>query len=412
MLHKNIFFGSGVCDWRFEFGKAEGSYIWDRSGRKILDFTSGWNVCNLGWNHPEISSAMIEQIKKTTYSPMWTSEETQEELAEKLTGALPNGLEVVARATGGTEANEEALKTARAFTGRKKIIGFKNTYHGQSFGTMAIGYLPEYVEKIEPLVGNFIQIDFPDIFHSELSPEGLLNQFSIDLEACLKNEDVAAIICEAGIITGWGSAAIAPSGFTKIIRELTNRYGTLWILDEVGTGFSRCGKLFGMQIEGETPDIATFAKGMSNGASAIGAMITTKEIAEATIGDTNLTSTFGWNPVSCAAAARTLEIHKRDRIWEKSDSGGKFVIDYLNNKLDGNPFIKSIRGLGMELAIEFNTSPKQTHEIIKKAFEKGLLLAWDEEFEKTIEIMPPLTINEDDLKRGLDVLIESIKEIT
>jgi len=385
----------------FEFDKAESSFIWDKSGKKFIDFSSAWNVTNLGWNHPEVNQAVIDQLGKTSYAPFWTLTDIQTQFAEALAAVLPAELDTCVRATGGTEANEEAIKIARAYTGKKKIVGFKNSYHGQSVEELALTYPSETIVGSAP--ADFIQIDFPSI-DSAKSDKEILMEFSTNLESVLKNNDVAAIIAEAGIVTGGGQTTIAPSGFVKIIRELTTRYGVLFILDEVGTGFSRCGKLFGMEIEGIVPDIATFAKAISNGAAAIGALVTRAEIINKTENEAVLISTFGWTPLASAAALKVLEIHQRDRIWEKAASDGEYIVARLKEKLSDNPKIKNIRGIGMEIAVTFNDNI-DARKIYQELFELGLIVAIDG---NNFQIMPTLTIDRRTLDEGLNILIDAL----
>ena len=416
MLKNKIIYNPS-SEWRLNLIKAKGSFLWDDKGNKFIDFTSGWNVTNLGWNNSEIKQAIINQARKNIYAPMETTDVVQKELAEYLTNLLPKELNTVGRATGGTEANEEAIKTARAFTRRKKIIGFKDTYHGQSYATMSLGYLPEYIENmgIGPMVPEFIQLDFPNTYRTKKTPDKLLSDFASALENILRKKDIAAIVTEAGIITGWGSTYLAPNGYLKLVSSLTKKYGTLLILDEVGTGFSRLGKLFGMQIDEVIPDIVTFAKGLSNGAAAIGAMVTKKEIAEKIFAKTNLTSTFGWTPIACAAALKVLQIHKRDKVWEKAKKDGEYLLNTLKNELKNNPSVGDIRGIGMEIGIDFvkdiKSKEKNTYlvkKIISLGMKKGLYLNGD--FESNIQLMPPLTIDRKTLDQGLEILIEIIKK--
>ncbi len=411
---KNRIIYTTSSPYLFTVSKAEGSYIWDDAGHKMLDFTCGWNVTNLGWNHPEIIEAVIQQAKKNTYNPMETTDPIQAEYAKELTDSLPDGLDVIGRTTGGTEANEEAIKTARAFTKRKKIIGFIDTYHGQSYADMSLGYRPEYVEDIAPMLPEFYQIPYPAIYRSNKEEAELLSDFSTGLENMLKNEDIAAIVVEAGIITGWGTTSLAPKGFLAKVRDLTKKYGTLLIIDEVGTGFSRCGALFGMNIEGVTPDIATFAKGISNGTAAIGAMVTSEEIGEEVHDKANLTSTFGWTPLGCAAGLKTLQIHKRDKMWEQSVKKGAYLKETLLKELRDNPYVGNVDGKGLEIGLDL-VIDKETKEkngilfgkVIKQAREKGLLLNGDGE--GNIQLMPPLTIEQGDLDKGIEMIVSIIK---
>lgn len=413
MIKNNILYNEG-SPWLFNFKRAEGCFIWDENGHKMLDFTSGWNVSNLGWNNPEIVEAIISQAKTNLYNPMETTDPVQQEYAKALTDSLPKELEVVVRATGGTEANEEALKTARAFTKRKKIIGCIDTYHGQSFGDMSIGYKSEYVEAISPMVPGFVQIAFPDTYRTDKSSEELLATFTRDLENILRHEDVAAFITEAGIVTGWGSTKVAPVRYLKTARQLTKKYGTLLILDEVGTGFSRCGKLFGMELEGVTPDIATFAKGISNGGAAIGAMVTSKEIANEVFDKANLISTFGWTPIACAASLKTLQIHNRDKVWQSAEKHGYYIRETLQNELKNYPFLGNISGKGMEIGIDLvddKTSKSKNvtlyTKVLQIAREKGLLLIGDGG--GNFQLMPPLVMEKKLLDQGLEMFVDILK---
>jgi 4-aminobutyrate aminotransferase-like enzyme len=401
--------------WKFDLQKAKGSYLWTKENKRLLDFTSGWNVTNLGWNHPEIKQAVAKQARTNAYAPMWTAEAIQDKFAEQLTKCLPKELNTIARATGGTEANEEAIKTARAYTGRKKILGFKDTYHGQSLATMSLGFPKDARKAIGPTIPKFVQMNFPNSYRTNSKPSELLEVFSKKLEKILSKRDVAAVVTEIGIVTGSGSCYVAPKGYLQTICQLTNKYGTLMILDEVGTGFSRCGRLFGLNLEGIVPDIVTFAKGISNGAGAIGAMVTKKEIAEKTSKFTTLVSTFGWTPINVAAALKTLEIHIRDKVWRKAENDGYYTMKVLQDSLKENPFVGDIRGKGMEIGVDLvidkktkKRNTKLLNKVINLAFEKGLHLVGDGQ--SVIQIMPPLTTNRKDLDKGLSILTESIME--
>lgn len=391
---KNRIIYNAYLEYVFDLARAEGSRLWTRDGRELIDFTSGWNTTNLGWNHPEVVEAMAAQLQKGVYAPMWAADESQTAYAADLTAALPAGLTACGRATGGTEANEMAIKTARAFTGRRKIVGFLETYHGQSSGTLTIGSPSPMIEAIVPPNPNYVQIPYP----------GTLDDLDRTLEAALLARDVAAVVTEAGIVTGWGSTKVAPAGFLALVRKITREHGTLMILDEVGTGFSRCGALFGMQLEGVTPDIVTFAKAITNGGAAMGAMVTRDDIAEKTFAATILLATFGWTPVACAAARASLAIHRRDRVWEKAERDGAHVVDRLKRDLAGLP----VRGIGMEIGIDLGT-PEAAERVVRDAFGRGLHLSYDHQ--PNIQLMPPLTIDRPTLDEGLKRLVESVRTI-
>lgn len=405
---KNHIVYSNFAEWTLRLTKAAGSYLWDEKGKKLIDFTSGWNVTNLGWNNKEIQQAVIKQLKQCDSVPGWTSHKIQEEYAALLVSVLPKGLTSICRATGGTEANEIALKLAWTATGRKKVIGLSDSYHGASLATVLTGYRWDYTRNIFPYVPEFIKIPYPQ--------DKLAQEFLHQVEQVLKKRDVAALVTEPGLITGWGSTLIAPKGMMKALRRLTKQYGTLLIFDEVGTGFSRCGKLFGMELEGVVPDIVTFAKGISNGTMPIGATVTRQELAEAMIAKTNLYSTFGWTPPACAAALATLKIHTRDKVWEKAVKKGQFILNELTINLSDHPLVGSIRGIGMELAITF-VQDKKTNEfnsniaqkVVRRARDSGLFLVFGGD--GNIQIMPPLTIEQDVLEKGVDILVETVRSL-
>jgi len=386
----------------FRLKKAEGSLLWDRDGKRYIDFTSAWNVTNLGWNHPEVNEAVIQQAKKNVQNLLWGSDIIQEEYAQKLTAALPKKFDACTKATGGTEAIEESIKIARVVTGRKKIIGFKKSYHGQLFASLALGNSDEMVERIAPLVPGFIQFEFP----TERAGEEKFRDFLVNLEDVLSRHDVAALVTESGIITGWGSTLIAFPGFLTEIRKLTQKYGTLLIVDEVGTGFSRTGKLFGIEHEKVVPDMIVFAKGISNGAAAIGTVVGSLELFKPASLYANLTSTFGWTPIACAAALKTLEIHEREKVWEQAETKGNYMIQKLEGLVGES--IVDLQGKGMEIGIGLKDA-KTARKVIDTAFEKGLHIVVGSE--NNLQVMPPLTIPQKLLDEGLEILISTLKNL-
>ena len=400
---KNHIVYNPSADYRIKFARAEDSYIYDDAGKRYIDFTSGWNVTNLGWNHPEIAEAVVEQARKNVYVPFWGADSVQEEYAEKLTAALPKELNACIKTTSGTEAVEVAIKIARAASGRKKIIGFKNSYHGQLFASMSLCMPANLTQAMAPLVPEFVQIDFP----RNTGDEQVLQHFRGELDALLSKKDVAAIVCEPGIITGRGSVYVAPPGFLSAIRELTIKYGTLLIVDEVGTGFSRTGKLFGIEQESVVPDMICFAKAIANGAAAIGAVVGKSDVIESANPLANLTATFGWTSIACAASIKALEIHQREQIWEQSQSKGRYMMDCLKSRLSGNPEVVDIRGIGMEIGVEIKHSIAFYHKVSTTAAKNGLHLVGDPMM-SLIQIMPPLTISERDIDEGVEILANAI----
>lgn len=416
MITKNIIFNL-FSPWIFDFKKAKGSYLWDYNNKKYIDFTSGWNVVNLGWNNEEIIQAGIRKMKQNTYTPVWLLDEAQEKYAKNLTKALGDNLKVVARANGGAEAVEMAIKTARVYTGRKKILGFYEQYHGSTINALYLSYREEWMTKLSDLRNDLIHLEYPDTYRTNKTEKELLEELEVNLEKALSKKDVAAVITEAGIISGYGTTYLAPKGFIELIRKVTQKYKTLLILDEVGTGFSRMGFLFAVNQFQAKPDILVLAKAISNGSAPIATMVTTREIAEATYAYSNLQSTFGWNPVACAIADKTLEIHQRDRVWLMAKSKGDYVKEELVKELANNRYVGDVRGWGLEIGLDL-VKDKKTKEkngdlvkkIVEASLKKGLHLVCDGE--SNIQIMPTLVIEKEILNKGLDILIDTVRKLT
>ena len=240
--------------------RAQGEFIYDTAGKEYIDFTSGWNVANLGWNQPEITQALHEQIDRETSVAFWNSVDIQNQYAAALTATLPPALNTCIRATSGTEAVEVSIKVARAYTGRKTILGFKETYHGQLFASMALGTPLDQLVAIDPMVPHIEQLSYPTTTEE-------LATFLSALEKRLARGDVAALVSEPGIITGWGTVLTTAPDFLKQTHTLLKKYDALFIVDEVGTGFSRTGTLFAIEQEDIVPDMVILGKAIANGSS-------------------------------------------------------------------------------------------------------------------------------------------------
>ncbi len=388
-----------------ELERASGSFIYDATGQKLLDFTSGWNTTNLGWNNPEVNAAaraILDGDRAT--SLIWTKHPIQIELAEALLQTLPAEFTSVVKATGGTEANEEAMKIARVVTGRPRIIGLSPTYHGQSMAQLAVSRTrrPAFASQDAGL----ITLPFPDATQ-KAQPADLLDQFIEALTTELSRNDVAALLIEPGIVTGHGTVAVAPNGFLARVRSLTQQHGTLLIIDEVGTGFSRTGRLFGFEHAGITPDLITFAKGLTNGVAPLGLVALTESIGQQA-DRAMLISTFGGLPVSCAAALTTLKIHQRDRIWEKAAADGAAIQAQLKDALSEHPAVRDVRGWGMELALELKNKSTAAH-VVHRAYDLGLHIVYGDE--GVIQLMPPLTITEADRDAGVAMIINAVQSL-
>ncbi len=398
MLHRRILYRDAHAHI-FEISKAKGEFLYDPSGKKYIDFTAGWNVANLGWNHPEVTEALRAQLDKGTGVAMWHSCDIQSQFAEALTAALPSGLTCCIRSTGGTEAMEVAIKVARTVTDRPCVIGFKKAYHGQLFASMALG-APEDVQKpFAPLVPNIEQWEYP------LTQDDLA-AFLTRLETRLAQQDVAALVTEGGVVTGHGSALVPAQGYLSQTQDLLRKHGTLLILDEVGTGFSRTGgALFASQREGIVPDILVLAKAIANGSGTLSTAVLREPYAAKAAAKANLISTFGWNPLAAAAALKTLEIHRRERTWDMADAKGKVAFDFLRD-LEKKGLVRAVRGHGLEIGVQIPEGATYDH-VELKARANGLIVKGNRtEF---FQIMPPLTISHESLRAGPAIFADALK---
>ena len=343
---------------------AQGPYIISESGQRYIDLTSGWCVGNLGWNLPEIHQA-VKNFDGPSYASPHFHYSAWEELAHLLKEMTPGELETSFRATGGTESIEIALQAAMIHTGRDVIIGIDDAYHGNSIAARGI-------VRSKGAYFNWRKLKTP-------LTEDSLN----DLEKLLKDKKVAALVMEPIILNK--GVHVPAQEFMAQVQDLCHRYGSLLIIDEVATGFGRTGKLFGCDHFGLKPDIICLAKALSNGAAAIGATVTTKEVGESLREKDFPYSTYGWHPLSVAASVATLK-HYHEH-WTEIEDNIRAVGEYLRQRLEGMSFRHQpeIRSMGLAIHLEFDDEdyPK---EISERAFKNNLILS------EGISLFPPLNL--------------------
>jgi adenosylmethionine-8-amino-7-oxononanoate aminotransferase len=364
-------------------GSKDGYLIGPR-GKRFIDFTSGWCVGNFGWDDRSIR-ATLRNFKGPTYVYPRYRYEAWDELAALLGDLAPGNLTYCFRATGGSEAVDLALQAAMVHTGRRKLISLEDSYHGNTIGALSVGSGDR--DTLPNLLGNCHRIKPP------------LSRRSADrVETLLKRRDVAALIMEP-ISINLG-VLIPEKGFFERVEKLCRRYGTLFIADEVATGFGRTGKLFAVEHFNLQPDIMCLAKAITGGHSPMGAMLTTAAVGRSMEEKGSFYSTYGWHPLSVAAALATLRALRRRR---------KSFLEYVNalsglfaSQLASIPFrtTPKIRVKGMAIALEFD-SEQEASRIVERAAKAGLLLTSEG---ATILLLPPLTITKGVAKRGLSIL--------
>ncbi|MCB0457825.1 MAG: aspartate aminotransferase family protein [Flavobacteriaceae bacterium] len=365
-----------------EVSHAKGSYIYDTSGKAHLDFVAGVSACSLGHGHPAVVKAVTEQINKYAHVMVYGEyvQQPAVELSKLLAFHLPASLNTTYLVNSGTEAIEASLKLARKATGRTQILFAHNAYHGNTMGSMSVMDYEERKQPFEPLIPDCYPIRFNNLD---------------DLEKITPK--TAAVILET--IQGGAGFILPESEYLKKVKKRCEDVGALLILDEIQPGFGRTGTLFGFQQFEVVPDILVMGKGMGGGLP-IGAFTASNELMAELKDNPKLghITTFGGNPVIAAAALATLK-----EITQTSLMKDVFEKENLFRKLLKHQHIKEVRGKGLMLAVLVASSEVAT-EIILKAKEQGLILFWLLFEGKAIRITPPLTISEEEIKKGCTIL--------
>ncbi len=373
-----------------EVSHAKGSYIYDTSGGKHLDFVAGVSACTLGHCHPRVVEAIQKQTE-TYMHVMVYGEYAQSpavEFCKLLAENLPFPLKKTYLVNSGTEATEGSIKLARRVTGRSEIVSMNNAYHGNTMGSMSVMNYKERKAPFLPLIPDVKFIDFND--------ESQLNQIT---------ERTAAVILES--IQG-GAGFIEPKNdYFKKVRQRCNEVGALMIVDEIQPGFGRTGKLFGFQNYGAVPDIITIGKGMASGLPC-GGFVASEEMMDTLSDNPKMAhiTTFGGNPVVAAASLATLkEVLESDLMPQTLEK------EKLFRELLVHPLIKEVRGKGLMLALMTETE-EITNQVILRCKDRGLILFWLLFEKKAVRITPPINISKDEIREGCQIILEVLDEIS
>jgi acetylornithine/succinyldiaminopimelate/putrescine aminotransferase len=368
--------------------KAEGVYIFEKSGKSYMDLISGISVSNLGHGNKRIIEAIKNQVDKYMHLMVYGEyvQNPQVEFAKKLAEQLPENLSSTYLVNSGSEAIEGAMKLAKRYTGKSKIFSFKNAYHGSTQGALSIMGDEKMKQNFRPLLPDIYQIEF--------------NNFA-DLEridnktACVIIEPVQG---EAGII-------LPNTEYFKALRKKCTETSTLLIFDEVQTGFGRTGNLFKFQELGVIPDILVLAKGIGGGMP-LGAFVSSKEIMNSFTNNPMLghITTFGGHPVSCAAALESLNIILEEKLVEKVEQKGKLFEQKIKHSK-----IQDFRRSGLMMAIEFDRF-ETIQKIVQNSLKNGIIVDWFLFNDKCIRIAPPLTISEQEIEIACEKFVKALNE--
>ena len=389
--------------------RARGSELWDVDGRRYVDFAGGIGVMNVGHAHPRVMQAVEEQLKNATHTSFQVVQyESYLRLAERLCEVAPiEGERKAIFFSTGAEAIENAVKIARAATGREAVISFRGAFHGRTLLALSLtGSVQPYKQAFGPYAAEVYQTPFPYSYRGWTAEAALADLDSL-LESEVGPKRVAAIVIEP--VLGEGGFVPAPFEFMKGLRELCDRHGILLIADEIQTGFGRTGKFFAVEHSGVRPDLMTVAKSMAAGFPLSG-VVGRAEVMDAP-DPGGLGGTYGGNPVACAAALAVMDVMRDERLPERAARIGSVVEERMRTWAQDHEIIGDVRALGamvgMELVRDRKTkepADRETAKVLATARERGLILLRCGVHHNVVRTLMPLTIPDEQLEEGLDIL--------
>lgn len=369
------------------FSRGEGAKLWDVEGNEYLDALAGIAVCNLGHCHPRVVKALQKQAAKLMHISNFFVSEPQVELSKQL--VQKSGLERVFFSNSGAESVEGAIKIARKYAhtnGRGgTIISMEKSFHGRTLATIATGK-KKMQHGFGPMPSGFKKVPFNDI----------------EAVNAAISEEVAAIIVEP--IQGEGGINVAKPCYLRALRELCDQENIVLIFDEIQCGVARTGELFAKDHYEVQPDIMTLAKGLGNGLP-VGAILSNEKVSSAIdFGDHG--TTFGGNPMACAAGLATLEAIEEENILQQTQRKGFWLKEMLDDRLGSHPRFRQIRGLGLMIGVEFDF---ETKPLVMEMMKHGVLA--NATADHVLRMVPPLVITYDELERLTDTIVKSIKAL-
>ena len=369
--------------------RAEGIYIYDKSGKAYMDMIAGVAVNNIGHNHPKVVKALKEQIDRHLHVMVYGEyiQDSQLLFAERLTALLPDNLNCVYTVNSGTEANEAALKLAKRVTGRTELISFLGSYHGSTHGTLSVSGNEAKKQAFRPLL--------PDVKFLQFNSSADLEQIT---------DRTAGVIIET--VQGDAGVRIPDAVFLKALRAKCNETGAQLIFDEIQCGMGRTGKIFAFEHFGVIPDILTLGKALGGGMP-IGALVSSREklwkfTYEPMLGHI---TTFGGHPVVCASGAACLDVMKSEIDLDEVERLGALLESIVCQSHE----IKEIRRIGMMFAFDMESFDR-VERVVKRCLEKGLISFWFLSHPYSFRLSPPLNISEEEIQRAGNIIIEAIEE--
>ena len=395
---------------------AKGAELWDVSGRRYVDFAGGIGVMNVGHGHPHVMEAVRAQLDRVTHTSFQVvMYESYLRLAERLCAVAPGeGAKKAIFFSTGAEAVENAVKIARAHTGRPAVISFHGGFHGRTLLALSLtGSVVPYKQNFGPYATEVYQVAFPYEYRG-WSTEKALASLNDLFESAVAPERVAAIIIEP--VQGEGGFVPAPAAFLRELRALTERHGIVLIVDEIQTGFGRTGKFFAIEHAGVAPDLVTVAKSLAAGFPLSG-VVGRAEIMDAP-GPGGLGGTYGGNPVACAAGLAVMDVMRDEKLPERAARIGSVVEERMRSWAAEHELVGDVRVMGAMAGLELVRDRKtktpadtETAQILALARERGLILLRAGIHHNVIRTLMPLTIPDDQLHEGLDIIGSALAEV-
>lgn len=359
--------------------KGLGSHVWDINGKEYIDCMGGYGVALVGHRNQRVVNAIKSQLEKiiTVHSSIYNK--TREEFLENLIKIAPKKLTQVHLNNSGAEAVEAAIKFARKFTGKKGMVAMNGSYHGKSLGALSVTFNPKYRKSFEPLVESV-----------SFAPYG-----DIDALRSTITDDTGFVILEP--IQGESGIHVPPDGFLQDVRKLCDERSILLIFDEIQSGFGRTGKMWAGEHWNTAPDIMCLAKGIAGGVP-MGATLVRPDIL-ACMQKGEHSSTFGGNPLSCAAGIGAIQALTQDGLIDNAAKMGKIFINELERLKEKHKIIREVRGKGLMIGVELKFEVK---DILLEGIQKGVLLLYSGK--NIIRLLPPLVITEQDITKVIEIL--------
>lgn len=378
----------------------EGSCFTDVNGKKYIDCLGGFGIYNVGHRNPKVVKAVSDQLKRQALHSQDLLDPLRAMLAKILADITPGDLKYAFFTNSGTESVEAALKLVKMYSERTTFISTTRAFHGKSLGSLSGTAKGMFRKPFLPLIPGFRHVPFGDI-----------DMMRKTFETCASvGEDVAAVILEP--IQGEGGIILPPENYLKQVRELCDEYEALLIFDEVQTGMGRTGKMFAAELYDVVPDIICLAKAFGGGVMPAGAIVAKEKVFKSWFPNPFMhTTTFGGNPLACAAAIATINVLLEEKLPERAAEVGEYFLQELKNAAKGHEDkVLEIRGQGLMIGIEFHKD-EIGYEVSKAMFDRGILVAGTLINSKTIRIEPSLTISYEEVNTVVSAFKEVLEQV-